>query len=139
MDNSWINKNSDKNQFCKTKKYIYVSSTLMRQLIFSLLSLCRQDLFEVFFPGTVSNKLCPFQEVVCFMIYLLSWLWFFSKIVNIYQVYTWLFWYLHNSNTIGSNVVHLNLLFFQNRHVLFLSSRFFYVMFIEFMFFWFYS
>ena len=107
----------------------------MRQLIFSLLSLCRQDLFEVFFPGTVSNKLCPFQEVVCFMIYLLSWLWFFSKIVNIYQVYTWLFWYLHNSNTIGSNVVRLNLLFFQNRHILFLSSRSFYVMFIEFMFF----
>ena len=40
----------------------------MRQFIFSLLSLCRQDLFEVFFPGTVSNTLYPFQELVCFMI-----------------------------------------------------------------------
>ena len=125
---------SDEKHFSK-QKYIYVTSTLMRQLIFCLLSLCKQDLFEVFFPGTVSNKLCPFQEVVCFMIYLLSWLWFFSKIVNIYQVYTWLFWYLHNSNTIGSNVVRLNLLFFSKSTCIFLSSRSFYVMFIEFMFF----
>ena len=47
---------------------IYVTSTLMRQFIFSLLSLCRQDLFDVFFPGTVSSTLFPFQELVCFMI-----------------------------------------------------------------------
>ena len=40
----------------------------MRQFILSLLSLCRQDLFEVFFPGTVSSTLYPFQELVCFMI-----------------------------------------------------------------------
>ena len=40
----------------------------MRQFIFSLLCLCRQDLFEVFFPGTVSRTLYPFQELVCFMI-----------------------------------------------------------------------
>ena len=39
----------------------------MRQFIFSLLCLCRQDLFEVFFPGTVSRTLYPFQELVCFM------------------------------------------------------------------------
>ena len=50
------------------QKYVYVTSTLMRQFILSLLSLCRQDLFEVFFPGTVSSTLYPFQELVCFMI-----------------------------------------------------------------------
>ena len=55
------------NTFFQTKN-IYVTSTLMRQFIFSLLSLCRQDLFEVFFPGTVSSTLFPFQELVCFMI-----------------------------------------------------------------------
>ena len=80
MHNLWINKkNLMKYIVCFKYIYIYVTSTLMRQLIFSLLSLCRQDLFEVFFPGTVSNKLYPFQEVVCFLIYLLSWLWFFQR------------------------------------------------------------
>ena len=63
---------------------------------------------------------------------------FFKDSKHISSIYM-TFWYLHNSNTIGSNVVRLNLLFFQNRHILFLSSRSFYVMFIEFMFFWFYS
>ena len=121
--------------------YIYVTSTLMRQLIFSLLSLCRQDLFEVFFPGTVSNKLYPFQEVVCFLIYLLSWLWFFFKDTkNLSSIYITC-WYLHNSNTIGSNVFQLNLLFFffQNWNIITLSSRSLYVMFIEIVFFLFYS
>ena len=75
MHNLWINKKSyEIHCMFQIYIYIYVTSTLMRQLIFSLLSLCRQDLFEVFFPGTVSNKLYPFQEVVCFLIYLLSWL-----------------------------------------------------------------
>ena len=57
---------------------------------------------------------------------------FFKDSKHISSIYM-TFWYLHNSNTIGSNVFHLNL-FFQNRHILFLSSRSFYVMFIEFMF-----
>ena len=48
----------------------------------------------------------------------------FSKIVNIYQVYTWLFWYLHNSNTIGSNVVRLNLLFFSKSTCIFIFKIF---------------
>ena len=66
MDNLLFKKKSDEIHVFPNKKY--VTSTLMRQFIFSLLSLCRQDLFEVFFPGTVSNTLYPFQELVCFMI-----------------------------------------------------------------------
>ena len=48
----------------------------------------------------------------------------FSKIVNIYQVYTWLFWYLHNSNTIGSNVVRLNLFFSKSTYIIFIFKIF---------------
>ena len=70
MDNQWIicgyTKNLMKYFFFQTE-HIYVTSTLMRQFIFSLLCLCRQDLFEVFFPGTVSRTLYPSQELVCFM------------------------------------------------------------------------
>ena len=132
MDNLWINKNLMKNIFSKQKIYLCYKYFNEATHLLSA-ELMQTGSVWGFLPWYRFKQTISFSGSGLFYDIFAVLALIFSKIVNIFQVYTWLFWYLHNSNTIGSNVFHLNL-FFQNRHILFLSSRSFYVMFIEFMF-----